>query len=127
METIVSTVRKSFASNVTLDVKWRKEQLKNLLRMISENEQELVDALKKDLNKNHLETSVFEFGLIRNSVAHTLSHIDAWMKPVAAAPPVQLKLTYKTHVQKQPYGTVLIMGAWNYPYQLTYELNLNQN
>ncbi len=119
MEAIVNSVKKSFSKSLTLDVKWRREQLKNLLRLLSENEKELVDALKKDLNKHHLEASVFEFNLIKTAINHSLSHLDEWMKPVPADPPVQLKLTYKTYVQKQPYGTVLIMGAWNYPYQLT--------
>lgn len=119
MEAIVNTVRKSFTSNKTLDVKWRKEQLHSILRMITENEKEMVAVLAKDLNKHHLEVSVFEFQLIKNSVSHTLAHIDEWVKPQAASAPIQLKPLYTPSIQKQPYGTVLIMGAWNYPYQLT--------
>jgi len=67
-----------------------------------------------------MESSVFEFSLIRGAVDHTLDNIDSWIKPKKVSPPIQLKPSYSTYIQPQPYGTVLIMGAWNYPYQLLF-------
>lgn len=119
MEAVVQSVRKSFATKRTLDISWRKQQLKNLVKLVDENEAALVDALKKDLRKNSQETSIFELGLVRNSVAHTLLNIDEWAKPQKQTPPIQMRALYTPIIQKQPYGTVLIIGAWNYPYQLT--------
>lgn len=118
MEPIVQSVRKSFMSNVTHNIQWRKQNLNNILRLINENEKELIAASHKDLKKHKMESSVFEFSLIRGAVEHTLDHIDNWIKPEKVSPPLQLKPSYSTFIQNQPYGTVLIMGAWNYPYQL---------
>lgn len=120
MEPIVQSIRKSFMTNVTHDIKWRKENLKNILKLINENEKELIEASHKDLKKPKMESSVFEFSLIRGAVQQALDHIDVWTKPQKVSPPLQLKPSYSTWIQPQPYGTVLIMGAWNYPYQLLF-------
>jgi aldehyde dehydrogenase (NAD+) len=119
MKAIVDSVRKAYRSQRTLEAKWRKQQLKSILRLVNENEKELAEALSKDLNKPLLEASVFEFGLIRSAVQQALAHLDEWMQLQRTEPPVQLKPLYNSYIQKQPYGTVLILGAWNYPYQLT--------
>lgn len=119
MKTTVDSVRKAFRSQRSLEVKWRKRQLQNILRLVNENENELAEALCKDLDKPLLEASVFEFGLIRQGVQHALLHIDEWTQLQKTETPLQLKPLYSSYIQKQPYGTVLILGAWNYPYQLT--------
>lgn len=118
MEALVQSVRKAFATNVTRDLTWRKTQLKNIGRMIDENETELNAAILKDLNKHAMETSVFEFGLIRNAITHSLNNIDRWAKPQPVVAPITVRALYSMNIQKQPYGTALIIGAWNYPYQL---------
>jgi aldehyde dehydrogenase (NAD+) len=58
MDKIVQTVRNSFNTNVTHTLKWRRDQLNALMRLIDENEKELCDALKKDMNKHPHETAV---------------------------------------------------------------------
>ena len=53
----VSELRKNFRQGFTKNLEWRKEQLKNLSRMYEENEDLIVDALKKDLRKSKWESS----------------------------------------------------------------------
>ncbi len=121
MEKIVKTVngvRNCFNTNKTLSLKWRKEQLNALMRLIDENEKDLCDALQKDLKKNDHETFIMEFGVIKNGIINTLNNLDTWARPEQVTPPFQVKYVYKTFIQPQPYGVSLIIGAWNYPYQV---------
>lgn len=118
MDKIVQTVRKSFNSNVTLTLKWRKDNLNALMRLLDENEKELCDALKKDLNKHSHETVIMEFGVIKNGIVNSLNNLDKWVQPQKQTPIIQARGLYSTYIQSQPYGVALIIGAWNYPYQV---------
>ena len=119
MENLIATLRKSFNSNVTRSLEWRLKQLASLERLIDENKSELCEALKHDLNKSEHETVVMEFGIIKNSIVHTRKNLASWMQPIKVNPIVQARPLYSTFTQYQPLGVVLIIGAWNYPYQLT--------
>ncbi len=57
--------------------------------------------------------------MVKNSIQETLDSIDEFKKPQSVTPQLQMRLSYSTAVQYQPYGVVLIIGAWNYPVQLT--------
>lgn len=119
MEITIGKLRATFKTNETKDLKWRKKNLLALQRMINENQSELCEALKKDLNKPELEVIGMEFGLIMNSITYALNHLEQMSKPRKVTPIIQGRALYSTYVQNQPYGVVLILGAWNYPYQLT--------
>lgn len=118
MDTLVQSLRTNFNKNTTKSVNWRKTQLKALEKLIDENTKELCDAIKLDLNKPEQETIAFELGLIKNAIIHSLDHIDEYINPIKVTPQIQMRMSYSTYVQYQPYGVVLIIGAWNYPYQL---------
>lgn len=119
MEEIVNKLRTSFNTNETKSLKWRISQLKAVERLIDENKTELCDALKHDLNKNDHETVVMELGLIKNSITYMMKNLSSWMEPKKVNPIIQARALYSTYIQYQPLGVVLIIGAWNYPYQLT--------
>ena len=119
MEDLVKTLRKSFNTNETKSLKWRKDQLMAIDRMVDENKAEFCEALRKDLNKPEQETIIMELGLLKNSITHALANIDSWTKPQKVVPIVQARALYSTHIQHQPLGIVLVIGAWNYPIQLT--------
>jgi len=119
MDSLVRKLRGSFKTNETKSVKWRKENLLALKRLINENEKELCDALKADLNKHEQETISMEIGIINNSIVHALNNLDDVVKAKKVKPIIQGRALYSTYVQSQPYGVVFIIGAWNYPYQLT--------
>lgn len=119
MDVTIGQLRATFKTNETKDLKWRKKNLLALQRLINENQEELCEALKKDLNKPALEVIGMEFGLILNSITFALNHLEEMSKPKKVTPIIQGRALYSTYVQNQPYGVVLIIGAWNYPYQLT--------
>ena len=110
MEPIVGNLRRSFNTNLTKTRKWRVDQLNALMRLIDENSNELIAALKKDLNKHEHETITMEFGVIKNGIVHALNNIDKWMKPISSPPIFQARPLYSTFIEHQPYGVVLIIG-----------------
>ena len=113
MEAILLNLRKTFNSNVTKSLKWRIKNLNSLLKLIDENTDELCAATKKDLNKHSQETISMELGIIKNGIIYALNNIEEWMKPQNTTPFIKAALL-STYIDYQPYGVVLIIGAWNY-------------
>jgi len=119
IEENIQSSRELFRSNSTKSVEWRRTNLKSMQKLINENYTELCDALKKDLNKHEFETNATEIGVIKNAITYALGHLDSYAKPKKVAPIIQGRALYSTYVQYEPHGVVLIIGAWNYPLQLT--------
>lgn len=118
MEPIVTALRNRFNTGVTKSIRWRKQQLLALDRLLDENQQELCAAIKQDFNKPEQETITLEIAIIKNHITYCLNNIDEYARPHQVTPHIQLRATYSTYVQYQPYGVVLVIGAWNYPFQL---------
>ena len=115
---LLSMLRASYASGVTRPLSFRKKQLKNLLAMLETHEKELVAALKLDLGKSQTESICYEVEFCRNAIRGTIAEIDVW----AADEHVEKNLVTlldTTLIKREPLGVVLIMGAWNYPIQLS--------
>lgn len=115
---MLARARKAFSSNVTKDIAFRKKQLKSLRSMLVENEQLMVDALMSDLRKSKFETVLYEVDLVKNEIQVMLNNIDTWSKPQSASKSL-MTMFDKVSVKYEPYGVVLIIGAWNYPIQLS--------
>jgi aldehyde dehydrogenase (NAD+) len=95
---------------------WRLEQLDRLSRLLAEHEQEVADALGADLGKPPLEAH-FELVAVRQELALTRRMLRHWMAPRKVG--VSLALSpARAWVQAEPLGCVLIIGPWNYPFQL---------
>jgi aldehyde dehydrogenase (NAD+) len=118
MNDIVLELRKSFNTGKTKGVEWRIEQLKLMEKMLIENENEICDALKKDLNKHPQEAIITEIGMIKNAIIYALNNIDDYVKPKEVVPQIQMRMLYSAFVQRQPLGVVLVIGSWNYPFQV---------
>ena len=118
MDALVQSLRNAFATHKTKDVAWRKRQLLQIEKLLDENEKAICETMRKDINKAEQETVAFEIAVIKNSIAHALNEMDDFLKPRPAKAPLKLKIKYSAYIQYQPYGVVLIIGAWNYPYQL---------
>lgn len=114
---IVSGLRDSFNKGKTRSVQWRINQLKALTRMYEENESIFLAALKSDLGKPPMESFAGELEFLKNDVIGALRHIDQWTKdiPVEKSPLTVLDTVYQ---HPEPYGVVLVLGAWNYPLHL---------
>ncbi|CAG8566628.1 1136_t:CDS:2 [Dentiscutata heterogama] len=116
---IVQELRKSFRSNLTEPLSYRKKQLRNFYRMIDENEQAIYDALYKDLHKQKHEAFVGEIGWVKQETLDTISNLKSWAEPDYVKVNVGHMLN-KCHVRKEPVGIVLIIGTWNYPINLLF-------
>ncbi|XP_041826744.1 aldehyde dehydrogenase family 3 member B1 [Melanotaenia boesemani] len=114
---VVDRLRSAFRSGVTLPVEFRRSQLKQLMSMMRDNEEQIIDALHQDLAKPKFETILAEIEIITNELHHAISNISSWMQPEYAATNLATKFD-DCSIRREPLGVVLIIGPWNYPLQL---------
>ncbi|MEH1928640.1 aldehyde dehydrogenase [Nostoc sp.] len=113
---IIQNQREFFRTGKTKDVTFRIEQLKNLKQAIIEHEQSIVEALQADLYKPELETYITEISVIKD-IDYAIKHIKNWSKPKKTAVSFDF-FSYSARIYPEPLGVVLIIGPWNYPFQL---------
>ena len=106
-----------FKNGNTLPISKRKKLLKNLKKEILANEKEIFDVLKKDLRKSNYETYLTEIGILITEIDLFLKNIDNWAKPKKVKSSL-LSFPSSDYVYSEPYGKVLIISPWNYPFQL---------
>ncbi|GIY11261.1 aldehyde dehydrogenase family 3 member B1 [Caerostris extrusa] len=114
---IVSTARNAFNRDLTKPLDFRIKQLKALYRLLEENGDDLVEAIRKDLKKPKTEALLAEVETTKNQIKGALYQIHEWVKPEQTETNIILILD-KTYILPQPYGVVLVIGAWNYPFLL---------
>ncbi|XP_063626834.1 aldehyde dehydrogenase, dimeric NADP-preferring [Cydia splendana] len=117
IEEVVQRARDTFARGVTKPLAWRKQQLKNLLRMYEENYNAMVEALHKDLRRSKMEAVLLEVDYLINDLKSMLHHIDEWAKPEHPSKGF-VNMLDEVVIYNDPYGVALVIGAWNYPLQL---------
>lgn len=114
---IVERQRDYFSKGETKSIDFRIRQLNILKKAIEENEDEIITALKKDLNKPRFEAYETEIGIVLEEIRFTLKHIKKWARPKRVKTPI-LHFISKSYVVSEPYGVTLVMSPWNYPFQL---------
>ena len=115
---IVENQRNYFLTHETKDIKFRIKYLKNLRKVIKENETAICDAIKKDLGKSHFESYMCEVGLTLSEISYMIKHIKKYSKDKTVVTPLP-QFASRSYVKKMPYGVVLVMSPWNYPFLLT--------
>jgi acyl-CoA reductase-like NAD-dependent aldehyde dehydrogenase len=109
-----SELRKSFDTGITLDIAFRKHQLKQLSFLLNENVEAIADAITKDLGRSRFESVFAEIMLTTNSVIEAYENVKVWSRNQSRWAGIVWALHSPTE-RKEPKGTVLVLGAWNYP------------
>src|SRR6185437_233347 len=114
----VARLRQTFATGRTRNVEWRKEQLNALKRLMVENETKVADALEKDLGRSPFEAWLADVASTVGEAAYAAKNVGKWAKRRHRRLEMS-QLPGRGFVEYEPYGTVLIIGAWNFPFALT--------
>lgn len=117
VQALAKNQRQFFKSGTTLDLDWRKEQLRKLLAAVKKLEQPLYDALWQDLRKSMAEAYLCEISIVTGEIREALSHLHKWAAPHRKATPIHL-FPAKSHIISEPLGSTLIIAPWNYPVTL---------
>ncbi len=99
------------------NISYRKEKLKQLSSVVIHYENEISAALYKDFKKSEFEAVVTETSYVISELKNTIKNIDRWAKPRWVLPSL-LNFPSSDFILSEPYGKVLIIAPWNYPYQL---------
>ena len=108
-----------FETQVTKPVEFRKQQLTKLKELLTEYEQALFDAIYSDFRKSQFDTYATELGLVYCEIDYYLKNLKELSKPKAVANNL-INQPGKSFICTEPLGCTLIIGAWNYPYYLTF-------
>lgn len=114
----VDRLRKTFASGRTRSIQWRKQQLLHLQRLMIENEAAIAAALKEDLDRNPFEAYIADVATTVSEAKYAAKRVRRWTRRKYLLLEVP-QLPGRGWVEYEPYGTMLIIGAWNYPFYLT--------
>lgn len=123
IETLTATVdrlRKTFYSSKTRDVQFRIRQLRKLYWAIEDNESLIVEACKKDLGKGFFEAMVAEVAWVKNDIIFMTNNLQKWCRDEKAEDIELANKFMSPRIRKDPLGIVLVIGAFNFPVQLSF-------
>jgi aldehyde dehydrogenase (NAD+) len=112
---IIQGQRQFFATGTTKDLAFRTSSLQRLKQAILDSQTAIVEAVKADLNRPEYE-AYFEIASIAE-INFALKHIKSWVKPQKVPAPID-QFPAAAQIYPEPLGVVLIVGPWNYPFQL---------
>ena len=120
IEQTVARQRQFFMEGKTLPLSYRRDALARLRQAILAHEADINAALRADLNKSPAEGYMCEIGMTLSELSFVQKHLHSWAKDRRVRTPLA-QFHSKSFTVKQPYGVVLIMSPWNYPFMLTLE------
>lgn len=120
IENLLEKQREYYRSGATVSVEFRIRQLKKLYAAVNKYRTEVNDALTADLGKSQYEGFMCESGLALTEISYMIKHVKKFARKKRVRTPLS---QFHSHSYKQPipYGNVLIMSPWNYPFLLTVE------
>ncbi len=118
MKQIVQKQRDFFNTNTTKDVEFRKIQLKKLKTILKDHEKELDEAIYKDFKKSSFDNYVSELSIVYHDIDEAVKKLKGWSK-IRSVKTNLLNMPAKSYIIPEPLGVTLVIGAWNYPYQLS--------
>lgn len=111
-------IQEFFDSGQTLDLDFRLQALKQLYQAIKKSQDAILQALREDLNKSPHEGFMTELGLVLGEITAMIKHLKKWAKPRRARADLS-QFPARVRIHKEPYGCVLVMSPWNYPFLLS--------
>jgi aldehyde dehydrogenase (NAD+) len=120
VETLLANHKTYFEKGETKNIDFRLKQLATLKKAVQDYEQEWMDALRKDLGKSVFEAYGSEVGFVLDSISFFMKNLKGWAKVKKVKTPL-VHAGSKSKIYSEPYGTVLIIGPFNYPAQLVLE------
>ncbi len=117
IQDILRKQKEFFRSGGTLSVKTRKAYLKSLRSEIMRSENAIASALQEDLGKSATEAYMTETGMMLSEAGCAIRDIARWSRPKKVGTPLA-QFPAKSRIIPEPYGNVLIMSPWNYPFLL---------
>lgn len=118
VEKIVAEQREFFRRGTTRPVAHRREALKKLRGALARYEEEIMEALRLDLGKSPSESYMTELAMVYSEIKTALRGVNKWSRPQRKGQSLATFPSVNT-VHSEPYGVVLIMAPWNYPFYLT--------
>jgi aldehyde dehydrogenase (NAD+) len=119
VQAIVDRQKDFFKSNKTKDIAFRKDCLVRLRTELKRREKDIAKAMYNDFRKPEFETVMTETGIVRSELNLAIRKLRSWSKPFSVRP-VLVNFPATCRIHKEPYGTVLIITPWNYPFQLVF-------
>jgi len=117
ISSIVENQREFFLTQKTKPISFRLEQLKKLKLVIEENENKIYEALSKDLGRPKFESYLTDFVVTIHAIKDAIKNLKRWSKPKKVPTP-KILWPSRSEIHAEPYGVTLIIGPWNYPFQL---------
>ncbi|WP_353779727.1 aldehyde dehydrogenase family protein [Winogradskyella sp. 3972H.M.0a.05] len=118
-DALLESQRNFFLSQGTKSLKFRKEQLKTLKRLLKDNESRLHEAIYKDFKKSETENYLTELYLIYHEIDNAIKNLDQWARKERVSTNF-FNFPARSYILKEPLGVTLVIGAWNYPYNLCF-------
>ena len=117
LKNIIKSQRDFFNTNTTKSVEYRLQMLQRLKKIINANEEKILSALYNDLSKSKSEAYMSEVAMVYAELDEALKKVREWSRPQRARGTIGT-FPAKNYVFSEPYGIVLIMSPWNYPFNL---------
>ena len=119
IQTLLKSQKNYFSTQETKSISFRKEVLKKLQKELIRREADIVKALYNDFKKSEYEAVLTETSIVLGELKMTIKKLSSWAKPKRVLPAL-LNFPSSAKIYKEPYGSVLIISPWNYPYQLAF-------
>ena len=119
MNEIVLAQKAFFNSNKTKDIDFRIAQLKKLKNVLQENEERMEKTIFEDFSKSAFDNYSTELALLYLEIDDAVKKVRKWAARKRVATNI-VNFPARSYMIPEPLGVTLVIGAWNYPYQLSF-------